>query len=112
MNIRRKTGVAHTELAAVLGRRIKERRDELGWDQEVLAAQVGVVRSVVSNWEHGKRTPGDLATLVALGRALGVSLDWLTGRSEDKFPADAYRATFGGLEELTDKLLEHLQRKL
>ncbi len=59
--------------------RIKEVRQELGWNQAQLAAQVGVSQSTIGNIESGQRKrPREL---LSIAKALGVSAEWLeTGK--------------------------------
>jgi len=61
---------------ATVGERIKERRSELGWTQDVLAQKAGVSKSFLSDLENGKRRVG-ADTLLNLARALGRSIDFL-----------------------------------
>ena len=60
----------------MIGDRIRNRRNELGWTQEKLAEQAGISTSFLSELETGKRSVG-AANLMELSRALGVSLDFL-----------------------------------
>ncbi len=62
--------------ALVLGRRIRERRTELGMKLETLAAAVGRAPSQISAIENGKREP-KLPLLRALATALQSSVDQL-----------------------------------
>jgi transcriptional regulator with XRE-family HTH domain len=59
-----------------VGERVKGRRLELGLSQDVLAQQAGISKSFLSDLETGKRSVG-AETLLDLGRAMGVSLDFL-----------------------------------
>ena len=43
---------------ASVGERIKKRRNELGWTQDVLAQKAGVSKSFLSDLENGKRNVG------------------------------------------------------
>lgn len=60
--------------ALTLGRRIRERRSELGMTLEQLASAVDRAPSQVSSIENGKREPR-LPLLRAFAHALGVSVD-------------------------------------
>jgi y4mF family transcriptional regulator len=72
-----------------VGNRIKTRRAELGWTQDQLAEKAGISKSFVSDVENGKRSIG-AETLLDVGRALGVSLDFLmTGKGSRKQQAEA-----------------------
>lgn len=59
-----------------VGERIKKRRNELGWTQDVLAEKAGISKSFLSDLENGKRSVG-ADTLLAIGRVLSLSLDYL-----------------------------------
>ena len=67
----------------VLGDRIKASRERLGWSQTDLAEKVGQSdKMAVSKWERGIVLPS-AANLDALADALGVSVDYLLGRTAD-----------------------------
>ena len=59
-----------------VGDRIKRRRNELGWTQDVLAEKAGISKSFLSDLENGKRSVG-ADTLLDISRALSLSLDYL-----------------------------------
>ena len=59
-----------------VGERIKKRRTELAWTQEVLAQKAGISKSFLSDLENGKRSVG-ADTLLEIGRVLNLSLDYL-----------------------------------
>jgi transcriptional regulator with XRE-family HTH domain len=60
-----------------MGGRIRAARESLGLGQQELAERVGVHFMSVSRWELGKQAIGG-TSLIELGRALGVSADWLS----------------------------------
>ena len=62
---------------------IKKYREEAGLTQDELASRVGVSSSgIVSMWETGVRTPR-AATLIALSKALGCTVDELLKGGEE-----------------------------
>lgn len=65
-----------------IGKRIREKREELKLTQEELGKIIGVSRVVVSYWESGSR---DIKTgdIVLLADTLGVTTDYLLGRTGD-----------------------------
>lgn len=63
-----------------LGQNIAQLRRQAGLSQEQLAEQVGVSRQAVSKWESGQSLP-ETERLIALGEALGVSIDALLGQA-------------------------------
>ena len=64
-----------------IGLRIKELRKKNDLTQEKLAEYLGVTYKSVSKWECGLTMP-DLALIVPLSKALGVSTDELLGAKE------------------------------
>ncbi|HBJ2622353.1 UNVERIFIED_ORG: hypothetical protein B2H98_07065 [Clostridium botulinum] len=64
----------------ILGKRIKERRLLLGYNQPELAKIMNVSKQTVSNWEKGNRTP-DAETLMKLADLFSVSVDFLLGKT-------------------------------
>lgn len=64
-----------------IGQRIKELRKKNDLTQEKLADYLGVTYKSVSKWECGLTAP-DLALIVPLSKALGVSTDELLGAKE------------------------------
>lgn len=64
-----------------VGERIKKRRNELGWTQDVLAEKAGISKSFLSDLENGKRSVG-AETLLDIGRVLSLSLDYLMTAKE------------------------------
>ena len=70
-----------------VGERIKDRRTELGWTQDVLSQKAGISKSFLSDLENGKRNVG-ADTLFDIARALSLSLDYLmTGKEGETKPA-------------------------
>lgn len=54
------------------GRAIRQRRHELGWSQEYLAAQAGLHRTYVADVERGERNIS-LENIVKLADAMGLT---------------------------------------
>ncbi|MBE3586531.1 MAG: helix-turn-helix transcriptional regulator [Thermoanaerobacter sp.] len=64
----------------IIGKRIKELREQLGLTQEELAEKVGISRSALANYESGLREPkGDI--LVRFANALNTTTDYLLGKT-------------------------------
>jgi transcriptional regulator with XRE-family HTH domain len=71
-----------TTASGGIGVRVRSARERLGWNREALAFHSGVSWSAVAQVESGRRTNLRPATLAALARALGVTIDYLvSGRS-------------------------------
>lgn len=57
-----------------IGNVIQKRRKELNITQELLAEQLNVSRSTISNWETGRHYP-DIEMIVSISNILNTSLD-------------------------------------
>jgi transcriptional regulator with XRE-family HTH domain len=89
-------------VAKQLGRRIKRRRNFLDLSQEAVADRAGIHRTLISNYEHGRRMPLT-STLIKLAAALGVSVDqlvvgieWEVGECRTTAPADTHEVQGAG----------------
>lgn len=64
-----------------LHERIREARQQLKASQETLAAQVGVTRGAVAQWEMPTGTAPSVENLIKIASLSGVAFEWLaTGR--------------------------------
>lgn len=59
-----------------IGEKLKQKRNEAGLSQEVLAERIGVSRQTISNWENNRSYP-DIASVLRLSDLYGISLDEL-----------------------------------
>ena len=70
----------------LVGKRIRSRREELGWSQEKLGVAIGLdessSRARISRYELGNHEP-QLATARNIARALGVPLAYLYCEEND-----------------------------
>lgn len=57
----------------LIGKRVKQRRTELGLSQKMLGRQINTTQGAIFKIERGAAT----RHLPALAKALGVSIDWL-----------------------------------
>jgi transcriptional regulator with XRE-family HTH domain len=67
--------------SAGIGSRVRAARQRLGWTREALAFHSGLSWSAIAQVEAGRRTNVRPSTLVALARALAVSVDYLVENS-------------------------------
>ncbi|MGE5370427.1 MAG: helix-turn-helix domain-containing protein [Solirubrobacterales bacterium] len=67
-----------------LRERMKTLRQDLGLTQEQLAAQIGVHRGTVANWETGRANP-DPVMMGQIADVFRVSVDYLLGRTDRKW---------------------------
>ena len=65
----------------IFGVRLRELREARGWTQEEVAERAGLAASVVSHFETGVRGKPSADNLVKISKALGVTADYLLGRS-------------------------------
>jgi transcriptional regulator with XRE-family HTH domain len=72
----------------LIGIHIKKRRKELRLSREELAELIGVTGNSLYRWETGERSPSD-ENKRKLARALGVSLAYLLGETDDLSLQDA-----------------------
>ena len=65
------------------GKRLRDRRDELGWTQEELARRLHVRQNVISRLESGGVKSPNIVMLRRLAKILGVTTDYLVGMYDD-----------------------------
>lgn len=73
-----------------LGNRIRRQREKRGLKQADIANALQISAQAVSKWERGENAP-DIAVLLDLAKVLGVTADWILGRSEQD--RDTFEAT-------------------
>ncbi|SDB23765.1 Transcriptional regulator, contains XRE-family HTH domain [Pseudobutyrivibrio sp. YE44] len=66
-----------------LGKRIKDYRNSLNWNQDELAEKMFVSRQTISNWENEKSYP-DIQSLLLLSTLFDVSIDQLVKGDVEK----------------------------
>ena len=62
--------------------RIKELRKQKGISQVKMAIDLNTNQNTISRYETGEREPS-IAELIRIAEYLGVSLDYLVGRTDD-----------------------------
>ncbi|MBQ6780903.1 MAG: helix-turn-helix transcriptional regulator, partial [Treponema sp.] len=72
--------VAEQERRRQVGARIKEIRQHIGLTQAEVAEKLGIAKQSVTNYESGKTDPS-IRNLIALATVLGVTTDYLLGRT-------------------------------
>jgi transcriptional regulator with XRE-family HTH domain len=93
------------KLRRVLGARIREAREELGWSQERLAEEIGVGVEMLGRYERAAKFPSPVS-LVRLSRVLRVSIDVLLGLA----PSSGSRKPQGSaLERMVSRLTSSQQ---
>ena len=85
-----------------IGKRIGERRRELGYSQEYVAEKLNVSRQAVSKWEQDLSAP-DTYNLIALSELLGLSVEYLaTGKQSATPPQQPQVTTSPALPTVKD----------
>ena len=74
------TPEAEAKRRRAVGARIKARRKQMGLTQAEVAQKLGIASQSVTNYESGKTDPS-IRNLISLAAVLGVSTDYLLGRS-------------------------------
>lgn len=69
-----------------------------GLKQIYVSEETGILQPQLSNYEKGKALPG-LMSIIALADLYDVSIDFLVGRSENKFAHKTKREPFGYKED-------------
>lgn len=83
-----------------IGTSLKAARERLGWSRETLAHESGVSWSAIAQIESGRRADVRLSSLSALARALGVTIDYLSGDATSAPPPMLdHRALLYGSDE-------------
>lgn len=67
-----------------IGKRIAERRDELGLTVDYIAQEIGVNKSTISRYERGSINKINLVVIGAIARVLGLNPSWIVGKSSDR----------------------------
>lgn len=102
--------------AVVIGKRIKEVRERLGFNQAKLAAEAEITPAAISQIEAGDRTPST-PILRRLGTALKVSTDYLLGNTEkselqDMLQDQSVQKFFRGFQDLNDTDKQFIQKQI
>lgn len=71
-----------------VGKRIKERRNEIGISMPELGRRVGVNKSTIQRYEMDGVNPSRSMIINGLADALQTTPEWLTGLSDEKEPCD------------------------
>ncbi|MDP8236989.1 MAG: helix-turn-helix transcriptional regulator [Candidatus Erginobacter occultus] len=111
----------------LLGQRLKEAREKKGFNQKELADACHITQATISRLEQGKVNQLKSEALRRLALALGVTTDYLVGKTNDLTPIDIFESNQeakylfrgydklspGGRDQLMDfiKFLEEKEKK-
>lgn len=76
--------------AEVVGKRIKERRQELGITLQEVADKIGVNKSTILRYENAKIKDIKTPIVESIASFLNVNPQWLLGIAENKFHSEEY----------------------
>lgn len=82
-----------------IGGSLKTARARLGWSREALAFHAGVSWSAIAQIESGRRKDVHMSSLLALAKALGVSVDYLAGAVGSAPPLFEHQVLVYGSEQ-------------
>ena len=88
-----------------VGKRIKERRNELGISMPELGRRVGVNKSTIQRYETDGVNPNRSMIINGLADALQTTPEWLTGQSEEK---EIRKDADDGHTLYEDEIVDHL----
>lgn len=88
-----------------VGRRIKERRNEIGISMPELGRRVGVNKSTIQRYETDGVNPNRSMIINGLADALQTTPEWLTGQSEEK---EIRKEADDGHTLCEDEIVDHL----
>jgi transcriptional regulator with XRE-family HTH domain len=99
-----------------VGRRIKEAREKLGFNQARLATEAEITPAAISQIEAGDRTPST-PILRRLATALQVSTDYLLGSSDkselkDMLQDQSVQKFFRGFQDLNGTDKQFIQKQI
>ena len=71
----------------ILGDRIRQLREKQGMSQAALARTLGASNMAINLLENGTTRAPHIDRLIAIADLFNVSIDYLTGRTDDPTPA-------------------------
>jgi len=98
-----------TDLAKKIGAAARTARSAGGWTQADAAERIGISFEFYARIERGQTLPST-PTLIAMGRALAVSLDTLAGMDEKRPPKATRHEPAKGESPEMRRLLRRLRR--
>ncbi|SEL53647.1 Helix-turn-helix domain-containing protein [Butyrivibrio sp. ob235] len=67
--------------------RLKEMREQKGWNKLIASQEMGLLQSVYSRYEKGTRTP-TYQVIRTMAQYLGTSAEYLTDQTDDPSPVE------------------------
>jgi len=94
----------------MIGNRIAQLREQLGWTQQHAADKLGMSRAALSHYEKDRREPS-AAALAAFADLYGVTVDYVVGRTSNPAQtlSDEVRSFMEQLELSDDAVLHNYQ---
>ena len=89
-----------------LGQRVLIERRRMGWNQDDLAQSSGVSRTYISDVERDKISNVGIEVIFALAQALGVSVGYLLGLSDDPLANEQHTLRDATVSYLVDEIVD------
>ena len=67
--------------------RLKKAREQKGWSKNVAAQEMGLLQSAYLRYENGDVSPS-YSVMKIMAQTLCISVDYLTGRTDDSTPSE------------------------
>ena len=80
-------------MSKVMGQRIREKREAMGWSVEDLAEKIGVARQTIYKWERGSVKNIDRDYIGKMAKLFHVEPDWLMHMEDAKEVSITYSAS-------------------
>lgn len=91
-------------------KRVKELREEYGFNQKELAEASGISRSGICTLESGNQNP-NIQTAIALARTFHVSIDYLVGLSDSEYGIE-YEDPYSNEEKQIIRMIRKLPKSM
>lgn len=92
---------AQTENPTVFNARLTQARQDMGYTQQRFADALGVPRNTLSGYESTSKEPR-YELLVRMAEQLGVSTDWLLGRTDTRW---AHAESAGDIDDVASLVM-------
>jgi transcriptional regulator with XRE-family HTH domain len=83
--------VSSVVVTPTLGENVKSLREQRKISQQALAELIGTSPSTVNNWEKGRKTDLPVTTLLAIAKALDVTVDAVLDGVDQEYAAQRQR---------------------
>ena len=96
-------------MAAIIGERLLNLREEANISQEKLAKILNLSNNTISSYENEKREPSD-EIKIKLARFFDVSVDYLLGLTDDPCPYNSRKRHVRIPDNMTDEQIAFIEK--